>query len=391
MSLSRPVLDPQRRRVDLSDQRGGLTARVLESLRTFLRYNDRYVQLCVSDNILGSEAMAKLCTLIKRHPHLTALEAQHCDLQDKDFRFYVAPSIATMPHLTLLDLSRNPGLTDTSAEALARIFFDTDVETVRLVGTSLTAMGGRVIASAATNSTSLICCELPFTVGSTVLEDIEASMCRNRLHRATLRNAMAQYTRLRVSEGRLPAVPALKLAEANTMAPMKQLHSPESMLRTPLQPLAIDSGPHASDREADRQLRACIYRGRKHALKQAGAVLTQPSSSTSVVPAQEGSSSVFGTATTAAASFTAAAARSALSATQGGKFTPDLLDKATMWDWADPAISTTLHSLSLLDHQAQLLSLYRAASVVPAFKVQRHSRARAPKKATGVAAPLPHL
>ncbi|KAG5496721.1 hypothetical protein JIQ42_03553 [Leishmania sp. Namibia] len=385
MSLSRPVLDPQRRRVDLSDQRGGLTARVLESLRTFLRHSDRYIHLCVSDNMLGSEAMAKLCALVKRHPHLTALEAQHCGLEDKDFRFYIGLAIGTMTHLTFLDLSRNPGLTDASAEVLAHILVDTDVETVLLIGTSLSVIGGRVIAAAATNTTSLIRCELPFTVGNAVLEDIEAFTCRNRSHRITLNNAMAQYTRLRVSENRLPAIPALQFMEAKTV-PLEQLRSPESMTRTSPQTPAIDFNSNVGDREADRQWRACIYRGRKHALKQAGVISTQPWPPASVLPAQEGSSAVSNTVDTVKIS-SPAATHATPSATRRGRVAPDLLDGVTMWDFADPTMSTTLHCLYLLDYQAQLLAQYQSAPVVAAPKTHRHSRAR-PLKATGVTAPL---
>ena len=130
------VVDKKRRRIDLRDQRGGLTASVIESLRTFLRYNEVYIHLNVSDNLLGSEALAELCALLKRHPHLTSVEAQHCGLQDKDFCFYFGPALISMPQLTFVDLSRNRELTDASAEVVARMFLETEVESVRLIGTS---------------------------------------------------------------------------------------------------------------------------------------------------------------------------------------------------------------------------------------------------------------
>ncbi|TPP45821.1 Variant SH3 domain family protein [Leishmania donovani] len=321
MGLLRQVLDPNRRCVDLSDQRGGLTAGVLESLRTFLRYNDRYVHLCVSDNVLGSAAIAGLCALIKRHPHLIALEAQHCGLLDKDFRFYVGPAILTMRHLTFVDLSRNCGLTDVSAETLARILVETDVETVRLFGTSLTECGGRVIATAAANTTTLVSCELPFTVGSAVLEDIEVCTRRNRAHRAILNNASAHYTRLQVRRSRLPCPPALKHMEANPMVAIDEL-------------LSLESKPGAPPRSP---------------------TLLPPSLSSSVPSAQVPSS--FAAASVANTKVASTAV------TRRGKVTPDSLDEVTMWDWADPAMSTTLHCLYLLDRQAQLAP-NRANSVV---------------------------
>ncbi|CAG9578505.1 conserved hypothetical protein [Leishmania major strain Friedlin] len=381
MSLSRRVLDPNRRRVDLSDQRGGLTAGVLESLRTFLRYNDRYVHLCVSDNVLGSAAIAGLCALIKQHPHLTALEAQHCGLLDKDFRFYVGPAILTMTHLTFVDLSRNCGLTDVSAETLARILVETDVETVRLFGTSLTERGGRVIATAAANTTTLVSCELPFTVGSAVLEDIEVCTRRNRAHRAILQNASVHYTRLQVRRSRWPCSPALKHMEANPVVAIDELPSLESKPGASPRSPAIDVAPKVCYTETDRQWRACIHKGRKNALMHTETLLP-PSLLSSVPSAQVPSSSA------AASVATTKVASTAL--TRRGKATPDSLDEVTMWDWADPAMSTTLHCLYLLDRQAQLAP-NRAASAVAAPNIHGLSHTGPSKKATGGTVRLPYL
>nr|CAJ2477829.1 unnamed protein product [Leishmania braziliensis] len=101
-----------------------------------------------------------------------------------------------MTHLTFLDLSRDSGLTDASAERVTCILVNTEVETVRLVRTSLSESGGQVIAAVAANTTTHVSCELPFTVGSTVLEDIKTSTRRNRAHRFILGNATTHYTGL---------------------------------------------------------------------------------------------------------------------------------------------------------------------------------------------------
>lgn len=382
MSLSRQVLDPNRRCVDLRDQRGGLTAGVLESLRRYLRHNDRYVHLCVSDNVLDRAAIAELCALIKRYQHLTTLEAQHCGLVDKDFRFYIGPAILTMTHITFLDLSRNCGLTDVSAETLARILVETDVETVRLFGTSLTECGGRVIATAAANTTNLVSCELPFTVGSVVLEDIEVCTRRNRTHRAILNSASVHYTRLQVRRSRLPYPPTLKHMEANPMAVIDELPSLESNMDASPRSPVVDVGPKVCYTETDRQWRACIHKGRKNALMHTEALLP-PSSSSSAPSAQAlSSSSAASVATTKVASTPAV--------TRRGKATPGSLNEVTMWDLADPAMSTTLHCLYLLDRQDQV-ARSQTASVVAVPNIYRLSRTGPSKKATGGTMRLPFL
>ncbi|CAM40415.1 conserved hypothetical protein [Leishmania braziliensis MHOM/BR/75/M2904] len=104
-----------------------------------------------------------------------------------------------MTHLTFLDLSRDSGLTDASAERVTCILVNTEVETVRLVRTSLSESGGQVITAVAANTTTHVSCELPFTVGSTVLEDIKTSTRRNRAHRFILGNATTHYTGLSLS------------------------------------------------------------------------------------------------------------------------------------------------------------------------------------------------
>lgn len=386
MSLVQNVLDPDRRCVNLRDQRGGLTAAVLESLRAFLRYNDRYIHLCVSDNLLGSEAMAELCALVKKHPHLVSLEAQHCGLLDKDFRYYVGPAITTMSRLTFLDLSRNCGLTDISAEAVGRIIVDTEVETIRLVGTSFTEVGGRIIAAAAQNTTSLMSCELPFTVGTAVLADIDERTRRNRAHRAMLCNANAQYARLRVSQQNLPTLPALHAAGA--MAFINAEDSTMSGGKRRLSPL-LEVGPNVSETDADRQWRACINKGRKQALPQAEQLM--PSSPSRKASDASTGSSTMRTLTTANVTGTQLPL-----AQRRWKATPHTLNDVTMWDWTDPAMSTALHCLYVLDHQSQLLAHHRtdvaaAAASAAAPKANRRSRAAQPKRADGIAARLPSL
>ncbi|KAK7195431.1 hypothetical protein NESM_000470300 [Novymonas esmeraldas] len=395
MKPAREVLDADRRCVDLSDQRGGLSASVLESLRTFLRYNDRYIHLRVSDNLLGSEAMAELCALIKRHPHLATLEAQHCGLLDKDFRYYVGPAITTMPRITYVDLSRNCGLTDASADTVARILLETEVETMRLGGTSLTEAGGRVIAAAVVNTTALVSCELPFTVGTAVLEEVEECTRRNRAHRAVLNSATAHYTRLRVSRSRLPSLPALKPVEAPVALLTDQLSPLDVAPRPSPATPALDVGPNVGESDMDRQWRACIHKGRKRALTQTESTPPPPSSvSATSAPSAPPSSSTshmgsssrraLRTSSTVLPAAPSPTPSPLPSLTRRAKATPNSLEEVTMWDWADPAMSTTLHCLYLLDHQAQVLAQHRTATAATAVpEVPRRSRVSHTRKPNG--------
>lgn len=406
------VVDKKRRRIDLRDQRGGLTASVIESLRTFLRYNEVYIHLNVSDNLLGSEALAELCALLKRHPHLTSVEAQHCGLQDKDFCFYFGPALISMPQLTFVDLSRNRELTDASAEVVARMFLETEVESVRLIGTSLTAAGGRVIAAAAANTTSLVNCELPFTVGSVVLDTVEAYTRRNRAHCQRLQEASSRYTRLQVSHCRLPSLPALKqlvaspqaVAAGSAASPERDSPLSPSVAATPVANAAADGAartnsvssslpPLLVQNSEDRQWRAYISKGRRQSLVYleplattaaggdgAAATVAEPSSDAFSARDRHTPLPMSSPSTTKTLSMpaTAYAAKRmpppSSSLTQRAKAMPDSLGAVTMWDWADPATSNALRCLFVLDHQAQVLDHYRAAAAAPAVVVPESAR-----------------
>jgi hypothetical protein len=403
--LSDRVVNRHRRCIDLRDQRGGLTASVLESLRTFLRSNDLYIHLCVSDNLLSNEALAELCALLKRHPYLASLEAQHCGLQDKDFCFYFGPALISMPQLTFVDLSRNSGLTDASAETVARILLETEVESIRLIGTSFTVAGGRVIAAAAANTTSLVHCELPYTVGNVVLDEVEVYTRRNRAHLDRLREASSQYARLQIRHYRLPSLPGLSRVEASQAliagsAATLERDSSSSLALTPVASgsaraksvshTPLDAFGQTSE---DRQWRACISKGRRRTLVQpepvttttmAAAVTAAPMESSVTrelqTPFLSSTTSATTLSTPATASFAARKAPSSFpltpppSTTRRTQGTPNSLDTVTMWDWADPAMSNALRCLFVLDHQSQLLDQYRAAAAPPGVVVPESAR-----------------
>ncbi|GET90877.1 hypothetical protein, conserved [Leishmania tarentolae] len=388
MSLLTQVLDPNRRCVDLSNQGGGLTAGVLESLQIFLRHNDHYVHLCISDNLLSSEAITVLCSIIRQHLYLTILEAQHCGLLDKDFRFYIGPAIMTMSQLTCVDLSRNWGLTDASAETLARILLETNVETLRLFGTSLTESGGRVIATAASNTTTLVTCALPFTVGTAVLEDIEMYTHRNRAHRARVNDASEEYKRLEVRPSRLPCPKSLNYTKANAVAFADDLPAVESKSRVSPLPSAIHFGPKVGYTEADQQWRARIHNGRKNALIQTETRLKQSESSS--VPSLQACPSAVATASPKKVAWTESTQPTSLqTATPRDEATHNSFGEVTMWDWVDPVMRTTFHCLYLLDSQDQLAH-NRVAAVVKASNMHRLTHSK-PSRATGGTLHLPYL
>ncbi|KPA83345.1 hypothetical protein ABB37_02998 [Leptomonas pyrrhocoris] len=398
VKLSDQVVDRSRRCIDLRDQRGGLTAPVIESLRNFLRHNDLYIHLCVSDNLLSNEALSELCGLLKRHPYLTSLEAQHCGLQDKDFCFYFGLALISMPRLTFVDLSRNSGLTDASAETVARILRETEVESIRLVGTSFSATGGRVIAAAAANTTSLMNCELPYTVGNVVLEAVAACTRRNREHRDRVNEASTQYARWQGRHCRLPSLPGLKRVETgHTGAAVPAGPLERSTTLSVASAPAAKSGagirgvPHPWQRtqgltSEDRQWQACVTKGRRRSLLHSDSIIAASAAvTTSAPPSITGSSArdyprstplSNASTTVLSAPVITSASRGVTpspllppppphSFTQRVKPTPDSLDTVTMWDWADPAMSNALRCLFVLDHQAQVLDHYRAASEAP--------------------------
>lgn len=394
--LSDQVVDKRRRCIDLRDQRGGLTAPVLESLRTFLRYNDLYIHLSVSDNLLNSEALAELCTLVKRHPYLASIEAQHCGLQDKDFCFYFGPALISMQRLTFLDLSRNSGLTDTCADTVARLLQETELESIRLVGTSLTAAGGRIIAAAAANTTALLHCELPYTVGSAVLDAVDAHTRRNRAHRERLNEASLRYARLQLGHCRPPSLPGLRrLAaptapvgvvtsaalvvhkrDASTLSLASPMRKDGTRSKSVVSPTAAMSPGGGAE---DREWRACVSKGRRRSwVRPDPAVAAAAAEAAAHSPAdglllKDGSNPTYSSTSSTIRSSPGVVSGSRRSmaspfpptplpsVTRRAKATPDTLDSVTMWDWADPAMSTTLRCLFVLDHQAQALDHTRAA------------------------------
>ncbi|KAG5498770.1 hypothetical protein JKF63_03058 [Porcisia hertigi] len=339
MSLSRQVLDRHRRCVNLRDQRGGLTTTVLRSLRNFLLHNNQYIHLYVSDNPLEGETIAELCALIRDHSYLTTLEVQCCGLSDKYFRFYFGPAIATMARLTSLDLSRNLGLTDSSAEMVARILIETEVETVRLLGTSFTEKGGRVIAKAAVNSPTLLFCELPFTVGKSVLEDIETFTSRNRAYRAMLDNAMKQYRCLQVRRTQLPLLPSLKHPEGVTVDKTDAPPPLKPLPLTSLPSLAPGVAHSVAENKADRQLRAFFSQGRRCAVNE-GESVRQAQFLTTEAPSESHSAPL-------------SLSSPLPSLMRGDQATKGAPDEVTLWDLVDPVISSTLNCLDLLYRQAQ--------------------------------------
>ncbi|KPI85962.1 hypothetical protein ABL78_4964 [Leptomonas seymouri] len=405
--LSQAVVDKERRCIDLRDQGGCLTASVLRSLRTFLRNNDFYIHLCVSDNPLCNEVMTEMCALLNRHPYLTSLEAQNIGLQDKDFRFYFGPALISMPRLAFLDLNRNSGLTDKSAEMVARILHETEVESIRLVGTSLSVAGGRVVADAVVNTTSLMNCELPYTVGNAVLDMVEAHIRRNRAHRTRLIEASTRYSKLPVGNNSLPVLPGAKRVEASQAV---AAGSTESLERPSTSTVASTSAGRNGTRirrvscsqqsvagcaNGDQLWQACISKGRRQPVLRLDSIAAVPvATAPALLPTTAGSCisdcSALPPLTSAstAAMFTPATALNAKGMTPclcpslvpprslkyPNKPTPDSLDAVTMWDWTDPAMSNALRCLFVLDHQGQALENYRAAAGVPAAVVSEAVR-----------------
>lgn len=181
-----PVIDRHNRAIDLSSQRSAIDATVLDQLRGALHLNDFFIHLNLSHNALGDHNVAMLCAIIKGKTFLETLELSDCALTDRDFSLYLIPAIIARRKLKSLDVSKNERLTDVSIDSLCQLISEGELQSLRLVGTSLSRLAGRRIAEVMERNDTLEVCELPFTVGYDVINRVELLLQRNVRHKSSL-------------------------------------------------------------------------------------------------------------------------------------------------------------------------------------------------------------
>lgn len=319
------VVNPAEHCINLSGQGGALTAGVLESVRQFTKFNNLYSHLVLSHNTIRGGEVGMLCVLLKDHPFFKSVDLSYCDIDENAFCFYLGPTLTTMPVLTHLNLSGNLSLADKSGPVLAEVIRSTNLEALYLNDTSLSQAGGTAIVGAMDDTTSLVTCELPFTVGFKALDAVHVFTQRNKGYHRMLLNATKFYSTLRLSTNELTS-------QLNAFA----VHQ-KSCIPTTLSSPSLELPATSPER---RKFEDYFRRGRKSELQDD---LARPTSSHHLrqgIPLSPPSQQLSSLRTPLAAS--------------GGS-----LGAVQLWDWADCAINKALLSLHQLDHQTALLRQHK--------------------------------
>lgn len=173
------IVDRPGRRINLSNQGNTLDSTVLEALRGALQFNSFFIRLSFSHSRLNEDCITMLCALLKDPNYIVELEMDSCQLRDREFNLHLASAILGKKQLVCLDLSRNGLLSDASVGALSEMIAQLPLRELRLAGVSLTKKGGEELVKAMQSNSTLEVCDLPYTVGYGVLDEVALLLARN--------------------------------------------------------------------------------------------------------------------------------------------------------------------------------------------------------------------
>lgn len=178
--LVEKVLKTREEAVDLSNQEGAVDYNVLEKARTALVLSDCFHSLILSNNQLRDDCIPCIAAMIKDRNLIVKYDLTNCGVTDHQMTLHLVPALLRKRDVTTLVLDKNP-LTDECIDSVCRLFLETRLSHLSMLGTNLSPQAGWKLANAVEEADDVVACSLPYSVGYQILDRITALLKRNEL------------------------------------------------------------------------------------------------------------------------------------------------------------------------------------------------------------------
>lgn len=147
-------------------------------LCTALSANDSVNALDLSRNSIGDEGAESIARLLAANRHIASLNLSHNGITDAGV-ILIARAARRHGALQMLNLANNP-IGDAGLAEITRLVAVSDqIRELALLDTSVSVRGAMGLAEAMVRNTTLIFVSLPFSLGFTVLDEVQRLLSRN--------------------------------------------------------------------------------------------------------------------------------------------------------------------------------------------------------------------
>lgn len=178
--LVESILNTAERTVDLSNQEGAVDYNVLEKARTALLLSDCFRALNLANNHLKDDCIPCIAAMIKDWNLIVEYDLTNCGITDQQITLHLIPALLRKRDVTTLILDKNP-LTDECIDSLCKLFLETKLNHLSMIGIKLSPQAGWKLANAVEDADDVMTCCLPYSVGYQILDRIHALLKRNEL------------------------------------------------------------------------------------------------------------------------------------------------------------------------------------------------------------------